>query len=204
MVTERLLPPLVRALERSVHGRAALRTYRRVRYRRDPAKPRVLCVGFQKTGTSSFGKAMKELGFSHFGYDRDLEARVRNGDVQACLDFAAHFDSLDDLPWSMPEFVVEYRKRFPRTRYVLLERDESTWVRSYFGHFGRTCTEEEAIRRLRQHQERILQILAGEPFLLRMNITAGEGYEKLCPFLDVAMPRRQFPWENRGVPGVRD
>jgi len=197
MVTDLLLPPMVRTLERSRLGRAALRGYRRWTRPRDPAKPRVLCVGFQKTGTSSFGIAMRTLGFSHYGYDPDLEHVLRDGDVERCVAFAGHFDSLDDLPWSMPEFVAAYRARFPAARYVLLERDETEWLRSYFGHFGPCCTPEEALRRLRNHQARMLDLLAGEAHFLRLNICAGEGYEKLCPFLDVSVPAGAFPWENR-------
>ena len=42
MGTDRLLPQVVRALERNRLGRASLRTYRRWANPRDPAKPRVL------------------------------------------------------------------------------------------------------------------------------------------------------------------
>lgn len=204
MVTEMLLPSVVRALERSRLGRASLRRYRRWANPRHPDKPRVLCLGFQKTGTTSFGRAMRQLGFSHFGYDRDLANRAARGDLQRCLDFAAHFDSLDDLPWSMPEFVAAYRIRFPAARYVLLERDEPEWLRSYFGYYGDVCSPDEALRRYREHRDRVLEIVADEPHVLRMNICAGEGFEKLCHFLDLPIPDARFPWENRGSrPGRR-
>lgn len=198
MVTDRVVLPVLRTLERSRLGRAALRGYRRWSRPLDPAKPRVLCVGFQKTGTSSFGFAMHDLGFSHYGYDRDLARSLQDGDVERCLEFASHFNSLDDMPWSTPEFVAAYRRRFPAARYVMLERDETQWLRSYFGYFGERCTPAEALRRLRDHQSRILELLAGEEHFLRMNICAGEGYEKLCPFLGVPVPVSPFPWQNRG------
>jgi hypothetical protein len=198
MVTGLLLSQIVGTLERTRLGRAALRSYRRWSRPLDPEKPRVLCVGFQKTGTSSFGAAMRQLGFSHYGYDRDMARNLQDGDVESCLEFASYFNSLDDLPWSTPEFVVAHRRRFPAARYVMLERDETAWLRSYFGYFGNRCTPAEALRRLRDHQSRILDLLAGQQHLLRMNICAGEGYEKLCPFLGVPVPVAPFPWENRG------
>jgi hypothetical protein len=40
----------------------------------------------------------------------------------------------------------------------------------------------------------VLEVLADEPNLLRMNVCAGEGYEKLCPFLGIAVPNEAFPW----------
>lgn len=193
MVTERLLPPLVRLLERSRPGRSCLRTWRRLRSHRDASRPRVLCVGFAKTGTTSFGAAMRRLGFSHYGYDRDLEERRARGDLGSCLELAGQFDSLDDLPWCSPDLVAGFRRRFPGSRYVLLERDETDWLRSYFAFYGEICPPDEALRRYREHRDRVLEILAGEPNLLRMNVCAGEGYEKLCPFLGLPVPNEPFP-----------
>ena len=115
---------------------------------------------------------MRRLGFSHCGYDRDLMRVIQEGDVESCLEFASHFNSLDDLPWSTPEFVAAHRQRFHAARYVMLERDETSWLRSYFGYFGERCTPEEALRRFRDHQSRILDLLAGEEHVLRMNICA--------------------------------
>jgi hypothetical protein len=154
----------------------------------------VLCVGFVKTGTSSFGAAMRSLGYSHFGYDRDLEAHRRRGDLALCPDWAVHFDSFDDRPWFSPDVVAAFRSRFPGSSYVLLERDESEWIRSYIAFTNAICSPTEALRRYRDHRERVLEVLADEPNLLRMNVCAGEGYEKLCPFLGIAVPNEAFPW----------
>jgi hypothetical protein len=194
MVTDALLPPVVRWLERSRAGRAALRRWRRLRGGRHAHMPRVLCVGYVKTGTSSFGAAMRRLGFSHYGYDVDLEACRERGDLSRCLEWAAHFDSLDDLPWLSPDFIAAYRERFPGSYYVVLVRDEQDWLRSYLGFYGRVCPPEEAIRRYRDHCDRVLEILASEPHVLRLDVCAGEGYERLCPFLGMPVPDEPFPW----------
>ena len=89
-------------------------------------------MGYLKTGTTSFAHAMRRLGFSHYGYDRDL--------LRA------------------------------------LERQEDQW--------------------LRDHNTTILELLADEPHLLRMNICAGDGYQKICSFLGLQDPGRPFPWAN--------
>jgi hypothetical protein len=194
MACERLLVPVVRKLEKFRAGRSLLRFSRRLRYRRDPLKPRVLCVGFQKTGTSSVGVALRQLGFSHFGYDQDLEAARGLGDLERCLAWAEHFDSLDDLPWFSPDFVASYRLRFPGSRYVLLERDEQEWVQSYLRFFGAICSPQQALHRYRNHNTAMLNLLGNEPYLLRMNVCAGQGYEILCPFLGVPVLEEPFPW----------
>ena len=70
--------------------------------------------------------------------------------------------------------------------------------RRLFANLGRTSL--RWWRRLRstrhRHPERprVLEVLADEPNLLRMNVCAGEGYEKLCPFLGIAVPNEVFPW----------
>lgn len=137
---------------------------------------------------------MRRLDFSHYGYDEDLEAAHARGDLKRCLAWAEYFDSLDDLPWFSPDFVIAYRNYFPGSFYVLLERDERSWLRSYLSFYGAICSPEEALLRYRNHHGRMLEILADEPNVLRLNICAGEGYVKLCPFLGIDIPNEPFPW----------
>ena len=137
---------------------------------------------------------MRRLGYSHFGYDRDLENSRRRGDLDRCLDWAEHFDSFDDCPWFSPDIIAAFRARFPGSYYVLLERDEAEWIRSYIAFTKPKCSPTEALRRYRDHLERVLEVLADEPNLLRLNVCAGDGYEKLCPFLGIGMPNEPFPW----------
>lgn len=197
MVSERLRGAVVRALEVNRPGRSVLRAYRRVCRRRDPRKPRVLCVGFRKTGTTSLGMALRQLGFAHCGFDRDLWDALRRGEVERCLRFASHFDSLDDVPWSEPTFIAAFRRRFPGSRYVMLLREEESWLRSFLGYFGPRWTPGDALTALRDHNARVEALLADEPHVLRMNLCGGEGYEILCPFLGMETPATPFPWANR-------
>jgi hypothetical protein len=194
MKTDQLLAPVVRAMERQRAGRIALRHWRRQTRPFAPDKPRVLCVGYVKTGTTSFGLAMRQLGFSHFGYDKDLEQELHDGNLEICLRWAAYFNALDDLPWSSPRFIAAFRKQFPGSYYVQLIREEHQWLTSYFNFFGPVCSSNEALLRLRSHQKQVQDILRDEPHVLRMNICAGEGYEKLCPFLGLPTLNQEFPW----------
>ncbi|MEB3349769.1 MAG: sulfotransferase [Cyanobacteriota bacterium] len=199
MAHEWILSPIVRAMEQTMPSRAALRSFRCWRSHRDGSRPRVLCVGYQKTGTTSFAKAMKQLGFSHYGYDRDLDSALGRGEIQRCLAVAAQFDSLDDLPWSTPVFVEAFQRRYPDSYYVLLERDEAGWLKSYRDFFRSNASAEVLLDQLHSHQRTMERLLAGEQHVLRMNICAGDGYDKLCPFLGVPDPGTPFAWANRGV-----
>ena len=116
----------------------------------------------------------------------------------SCLRCAERFDSLDDLPWSVPAFVEAYRRRFPGAYYVLLERDPASWVRSYQAYYKLQESPDVSLARLEAHNAAITRLLADEPRLLRMNICAGQGYETLCPFLGLADPGVPFAWANRG------
>jgi hypothetical protein len=194
MKSDQLLSPVVRALERHRAGRMALRHWRRHTRQFAPDKPRVLCVGYVKTGTTSFGLAMRQLGFSHCGYDKDLDHQLHDGNLEICLRWASYFNALDDLPWSSPRFIAAFRDRYPGTYYVQLIRDEPQWLTSYFNFFGPVCSSEEALQRLRSHQRQVKKILKDEPYVLQMNICAGEGYEKLCPFLGLPILDKEFPW----------
>ncbi len=197
-IREKLLTLGIRGMEVARPTRIALRTFRYYRSRRDPERPRVLCVGYQKTGTTSFAHAMRKIGFSHYGYDRDLYRALQAGDLERCLRFAERFDSLDDLPWSDPRFIRKFQARFPGSYYVLLERDDASWVRSYKAYYGLQDSDSVLLHRLHRHNEKVLQLLADEPHLLRMNICAGEGYERLCPFLGRSHPGIPFAWANKG------
>ncbi|MFN7229702.1 MAG: sulfotransferase [Synechococcaceae cyanobacterium] len=199
MAHEWILSPIVRAMETTRPSRRALREFRCWRSHRDGSRPRVLCVGYQKTGTTSFARAMRALGYSHYGYDRDLHAALVRGELHRCLEVAERFDSLDDLPWSLPSFVEAFQQRFPGAYYVLLERDEASWLRSYRAFFGSTEKSGQLLARLRRHNRTMEQLLAAEKNVLRMNICAGEGYEKLCPFLGLPDPGVPFAWANKGL-----
>ena len=197
-----LLPHAIRFLERSQTGRTALRAVRRWKSRPNRLRPKVLCIGNLKTGTSSFGVAMRRLGYSHFGFDYDMAHDWLPGNqLNRCLSLAEHFDSFDDLPWSDPRLVHAFARRFPNTRFVLLERALPSWIVSWRRHFARLGqpvmdTDEQLTRRYHDHNSRVLQAVSGYGEVLRMNVCAGEGYEVLCPFLQLPPLQEPFPKVN--------
>lgn len=50
-----------------------------------------------------------------------------------------------------------------------------------------------------EHHQRVERYFAGRDDLLTMAVTGGDGYEVLCPFLDVPVPATPFPWRHRDV-----
>jgi hypothetical protein len=53
-------------------------------------------------------------------------------------------------------------------------------------------------KRFIEHNERVVRRIPPERLLV-MDITAGDGWDKLCPFLDVPVPSVPFPHLNKGA-----
>ena len=183
------------------------RTLRRARDvlvgRCTPRRPqKVFCAGWLKTGTTSFGWAMRRLGYHHCGWDPDVWRWYRDGDVERVVRHARAFDSFDDLPWNKLPLIERLATEFPESRFVLLEREESSWAESYRKHVAREGggdADTDAALDLFRHRRRVIgDLFAGTPErLLLMRVVEGEGYERLCPFLGLPVLDEPFPHVNR-------
>lgn len=175
------------------------------RPRSDRGYNKVFCLGWLKTGTTSFGNAMRRLGFLHCGYDDDVFRRwYKNEQLARVLEYASRFESFDDLPWNKSDFLPQIDSAFPNSKYVLLLRDEQAWLSSYLRwtrKHGRTVDvdADKQLESFRVHNEIVTQYFADrEPgVLLPMNIFEGDGYPKLCGFLNVPVVDEPFPHVNK-------
>jgi hypothetical protein len=148
---------------------------------------------------------MKRLGFKHCSWDRDVWREwYKKGKIAKVLRYAKHFESFDDLPWNKIEILELLDKEFPGSKFVLLERDSESWFESFQKHQikkGRipTTDKESCIKKYEEHNEHIRQYFSGEKRkqLLIMNVIKGEGYEKLCPFLELPVLNEPFPASNK-------
>jgi hypothetical protein len=71
-----------------------------------------------------------------------------------------------------------------------------TQLRNYV--YGSTTAQEFLFRKkYHEHNDRVLHSIPANQLLV-MNISDGDGWEKLCPFLGVATPIHPFPHENKG------
>ena len=164
----------------------------------------MFCVGWLKTGTTSFGAAMRELGFKHCGWDVDVWREwYKKGDIDRIIKYAAHFDSFDDLPWNKIDVIEKLDEVYPNSRFVLLDRAPEDWVESFAKHRTKSGAEkvnrEQAIKDFAARNEHIRRYFsgAGDDKFLVMNIITGDGYETLCPFLGIPVLDKPFPHANR-------
>jgi Sulfotransferase domain len=175
---------------------------------------KVLGVGLSSTGTTSLHRALAVLGFKGIDYPIERLRDVIDGSNPG-PDFH-RFDDVDavtDLPASY--FYDELRQVYPMCKCILTIRNEDDWwesIRQYTAFYpiekkslqwqlanyvyGSAKTHEFLWKKkYREHNERVLAKIPGDRLLV-MHITAGDGWEKLCPFLGVAIPAVPFPREN--------
>jgi hypothetical protein len=177
--------------------------------------PKVFCVGFQKTGTTSMAVALEILGYrvaSIFGHEeKDLAALSRDF-VPRGLEIAATFDAVQDMPW--PLMFRELDQAVPGSKFILTWRDTDRWLSSICGHFGRNPDILQALTYgsdapfpvgyeahyrtvYDRHNAAVRAHFRDRPAaLLEVNLSEGDGWPKLCGFLEVAVPETPFPTSN--------
>lgn len=173
---------------------------------------KVICIGWHKTGTSTMGEALIQLGYEVLGARLDTTDYLFDNDIESVIEIARPFDALSDVPWAA--LFKELDNAFPGSKFILTVRDEQKWLHSAKKHFGSTNfplhkwlygkgklegNEELYISRYRKHNCEVREYFKDRPDdLLIMNFEKGDGWEKLCPFLGHEIPEKQFPHANKG------
>lgn len=179
------------------------------------ARPKVFCIGFQKTGTTSLYAALTSLGYKTaavIGRDWSAE-RLQADGARLCIETMRDHDAAQDMPW--PIFFRELDAAYPGSKFILTVRNDDRWFESIEKHFGDTPNEMQAfvygrdaaapagakaryVEILNAHERAVLEYFADRPGdLLVMDLEFGDGWEKLCAFLGARIPDEPFPAKNR-------
>lgn len=159
-------------------------------------------IGLGRTGTNSFCQALKQLGYERVVHNPTFE-------MLASLDGGA------DNGVALFYKYLDYK--FPNSKFVLLSRSLETWLPSAAHASERfpiksrdddipvmrrmllyetvTFDRDKYISAYHRHYADVRRYFAERPNdLLEMNIVErGEGWELLCPFLDLPIPSSPFP-----------
>ena len=173
---------------------------------------RVFCIGWHKTGTSSLGHALVQLGYSVLGCRLDMVHPLRQGDLDAVLGLAGQFDALQDVPWAA--LYRELDQAFPGSRFILTEREEQSWFRSALRHFDSAdislhawlygkgvmrSNEQLYLDRYCQHNLQVKAYFADrQKDFIVLDLARGDGWSELCGFLGEPLPNQPFPHANKG------
>ena len=96
-------------------------------------KPKVFCVGFNKTGTTSLTQTLKELGY-HVGKQstaEDLLYDWAKRDFKSIIAYCRTGNAFQDIPFSLPYTYQALDAAFPNSRFILTVRNSSdAWFNS--------------------------------------------------------------------------
>ncbi len=175
--------------------------------------PKVFCIGFHKTGTSSLERALTILGYRVTGPNGVRDRNIARNVLPMAHSLVPRFDAFQDNPW--PIIYQEMDQAYPGSKFILTQRDVEAWLRSQVNHFGKQtrpmrqwiygagCPQgHEDIYRQRflRHYQEVQAYFAERPEdLLVMDLAAGDGWDKLCPFLGVEVPDQPFPHANKAA-----
>jgi hypothetical protein len=177
---------------------------------------RIFGIGLGKTATSSLAEGLRMLGIPAFHRARHHK-RVLEGiealetedgrfaDGRAYLDgpFFEHWRSLLRL-YPAERFILTTRRdreawitsQIVQTLYTrVCDHDPRRWVEINTAHLARTWD---------RHHRDVRAALAGDPRFLELDIPAGDGFDKLCPWLGLDPPAAEFPRLNTGAEKLRE
>lgn len=176
-------------------------------------KPKVFCIGFHKTGTTTLEVALRKLGYKVTGCfgtkDPDIAEKVH----EMAYAMVERFDAFEDNPW--PVLYRELDERFPGSKFILTRRPSDAWIRSQVKDFATTETpmrrwiygetagcpegnEETYVERYERHNREVVEYFKDRPDdLLVIDLPADAGWEKLCLFLGHDIPSKPFPHANK-------
>jgi hypothetical protein len=186
-------------------------------------QPKVFCVGFQKTGTSSMGRALGILGFKVRGWlainnERKAKRYVAIDEpitmdklAQNCIPLLEGYDAAQDTHWYL--LYRELDDAFPGSKFILTRREPEAWFGSFRRHFGENgfgmmhfiygesaiteSNRDSFIRRYMTHNKSVEHYFRNRrDDLLVLDIETA-GWDKLCGFLNRRKPPfRPFPHAN--------
>lgn len=184
-------------------------------------KNKIFCIGLNKTGTSSLHKAFKVLGIKSVHYQDDWGNNIKNIIEQNYLSGKNILEGLDKYEaftdWDKDEtahlIFKEFDRQYPGSKFILNTRDMNGWLNSREKHVRRnqelqarrprlnipwTTLDRESWEKhyIRYHEEVHNYFRGREKDLLVFNVTEGDGWEKLCPFLGLPVPEKPFPRKN--------
>lgn len=170
-------------------------------------KPKYHCwgIGLGRTGTTTLCNALTILGYSNVIHNPTFE-QLRTASGGSDNGVTIYYKYLD--------------YKFPKSKFVLTMRDLDSWLPSIKYITDKfpvqTIDEDEPIKRRMllydtvvfdrdlfikayfKHIDSVRAYFRSRPHdLLEIDITKGDGWEKLCPFLELPVPTADFPHLNK-------
>jgi Sulfotransferase domain len=179
---------------------------------------KVFGLGLSRTGTTSLGGALNKLGIStkHYPYDRTTYAELTSGTYRLAV--LEKFDAIVDI--TVAPYYAQLDQAYPGSKFILTTRDVESWLQAIEKHFAFLESWDDMNDQFRRftefinacvfgslrfnadrfryvyetHLTNVSEYFRGRPdSLLTMDICGGEGWDRLCDFLDTPVPGEPFP-----------
>jgi|GEM_PF-111338 len=182
--------------------------------------PKVFCIGFHKTGTSSLAIALTKLNYNVCRRLEMVEDKIPTVNVVTqlkkrhyddILSVTDYYDAFCDNPWLL--LYKEIDQKYPDCKFILTTRDEKSWIKSVCNYFNDSTSEIRSIiygkgsplgneslylEKYKQHKQEVIQYFKGKPHkLFILDLNDEKKWEKLCAFLAQKVPLEPFPFENK-------
>lgn len=173
--------------------------------------PKVFCIGFHKTGTTSLAVALRMLGYRVTGPNGTRDPDIAENVYTMADELVARYDAFQDNPW--PVLYRHLDENYPGSKFIMTIRSPDSWIRSQVKDFGLTETpmrrwiygvgcpegnEDVYVARYERHNRDVLEYFKDRPDdLLILDLPKGHGWPELCGFLDVDVPVEPFPHANK-------
>lgn len=161
-------------------------------------KPLVFCLGLSKTGTSSLDQALSILGYRNVHW---LRASVppKEGWIEYIR--KCPFDAFSDSPMYLDDLFKEIDKAFPGSKFILTLRDPESLARSWENYFiispwsiDNEDDRNTIVNMYKNHKKNVIEYFKDRTDdLLIIDIIGGDGWKKLCEFLNKPVPDTAFP-----------
>lgn len=163
--------------------------------------PKVFCIGYNKTGTTSCGHALKMLGYKHTSFNYRIYRKFyKKGDYHACVEFAQKFDSFDDLPWLNEDMIPILDKMF-EAKFIHLHRGEGEWAESlakWRAKYKEPVQDmQKELEAYRKHTAFVLNYFKDKENMITLSIADPQGFKKMAEFLGKQAPQDSFPHLNK-------
>ncbi|MBK5940356.1 sulfotransferase family protein [Halochromatium roseum] len=182
---------------------------------------KIFCVGLNKTGTSSLHEAFRILGLKsvHLKDDQGINIKdvIKNNYLtgENILKSLEEYDAFSDWAKGVHtvDIVKEFDKQYPGSKFILNTRDLEGWLNSREKHVKRNQERKQKNpdediswldvdrngweNQYTKHYDEVNQYFEGrKDDILVFDVTKGDGWEKLCPFLNLPTPSVPFPKKN--------
>ncbi len=169
---------------------------------------KIFGIGLNKTATTSLKTALETLGYKTIHNPAKIKRAIKKrNENKKILHKIDQYDAFCDVP--IPSIFKELDKDYPNSKFILTTRNKENWLNSRRKHVmvnrGNPFYKYDWLdinypgwrEEYNSHHKEVINYFEDrKDDILVIDITKGEGWEKICPFLNNDIPNKPFPRKN--------